>query len=228
MLILHADCIGKEYRKEGHKDLVFSSFSVDVHMGETVGLVGPSGCGKSTCARVLAGLEKPSRGRVLYRGKDIHTLTRAEWSQFRREVQVIFQDPVGSFNPTQTIGQSMTAVLKHVHVPGDEHENELAHVFHHVGLQMEILSRYPDQISGGQAQRAAIARGMIMQPRVMILDEPTSALDVSVQAQILHLLTYVQKEHKIAYVFISHDIDVVEYMSHTIVKMQEISCKMKK
>jgi len=216
MLILHAYCVEKEYKK----NQIFSSFSLEVHTGKTIGLVGSSGCGKSTFARVLAGLEKPSKGTIFYRDKNIQTLTRAEWNRFRREVQMIFQDPVGSFNPARTIGQSLVAVLKHAQIPKSEHENELAHVFHHVGLQMEILNRYPDQISGGQAQRAAIARGMIMQPRVMILDEPTSALDVSVQAQILHLLKYVQKEHKIAYVFISHDMDVVEYMSHTIVTMK--------
>ena len=221
MLILHADCVGKEYKKQGQKCQIFSSFSLEVHTGKTVGLVGSSGCGKSTFARVLAGLENPSAGAIIYRGKNIQTLTRTEWNQFRREVQMIFQDPVGSFNPAKTIGQSLMAVLKHVQLPKSEYENELAHVFHHVGLQMEILSRYPDQISGGQAQRAAIARGMIMQPRVMILDEPTSALDVSVQAQILHLLKNVQKEHKIAYVFISHDMEVVEYMSHTIVTMKD-------
>ena len=220
MLILHADCVEKEYRKQGKKHQIFSSFSLEVHTGKTVGLVGSSGCGKSTFARVLAGLEKPSKGTIIYRGKNIQNMTKMEWNQFRREVQMIFQDPVSSFNPVRTIGQSLTAVLKHAHVQKSEHECELAHVFHHVGLQMEILNRYPDQISGGQAQRAAIARGMIMQPQVMILDEPTSALDVSVQAQILHLLRYVQKEHKIAYVFISHDMEVVEYMSHTIVSMK--------
>jgi len=219
MLILHADGIEKEYKKQGKKHQIFSSFSLEVHTGKTIGLVGPSGCGKSTFARVLAGLEKPSKGGIIYRGKNIQELTRAEWNRFRREVQMIFQDPVGSFNPARTIGQSLRAVLKHAQIPKSEHENELAHVFAHVGLQREILNRYPDQISGGQAQRAAIARGMIMQPQVMILDEPTSALDVSVQAQILHLLKYVQKEHKIAYIFISHDMEVVKYMSHTIVSM---------
>ncbi|MCL2460886.1 MAG: dipeptide/oligopeptide/nickel ABC transporter ATP-binding protein [Euryarchaeota archaeon] len=220
MLILHTDCVEKEYEKQGQNHQIFSSFSLEVHTGKTVGLVGSSGCGKSTFARILAGLEKPSKGAIIYRGKNIQNMTQTEWNQFRREVQMIFQDPVGSFNPVRTIGQSLTAVLNHAHVPKSKQERELAHVFHHVGLQMEILNRYPDQISGGQAQRAAIARGMIMQPRVMILDEPTSALDVSVQAQILHLLRYVQKEHKIAYVFISHDMEVVEYMSHTIIAMK--------
>ena len=219
MLILHADSISKEYKKDGRKHLVFSSFSLEVHAGETVGLVGPSGCGKSTCARVLAGLEKPSNGQILYQGKDIHGLSGASWHQFRREVQMIFQDPVGSFNPAQTIGQSCAAVLRHAHIPRADHESTLSRLFYQVGLQMEILERFPDQISGGQAQRAAIARGMIMQPRVLILDEPTSALDVSVQAQILHLLKFLQKEYEISYVFISHDMDVVRYMSHDIVMM---------
>ena len=205
MLILEAEHISISYGMNPALD----DFSLSLSPGETVGLTGPSGSGKSTCARILAGLERSDTGSVRYAGK---TLTRPGPG-----IQMIFQDPAGSFNPVLTIRQSLSAVLSLRRVPKSDHHAVLLAEFERAGLQTEILSRYPDQISGGQAQRVAIVRGMLVHPKVMILDEPTSALDVSVQAQILHLLKDIQKENGIAYVFISHDPSVVSFMADRVI-----------
>ncbi|MDO9522868.1 MAG: dipeptide/oligopeptide/nickel ABC transporter ATP-binding protein [Methanocorpusculum sp.] len=205
MLILEAEHISRSYGKMA----ALKEFSLQVAAGETVGLTGLSGSGKSTCARVLAGLERPDTGVVRYAGRE---LTGPDPG-----IQMIFQDPAGSFNPVRTIYQSLSAVLSLQGVAKSERRDVLSEHFRHAGLQTEILSRYPDQISGGQAQRVAIVRGMIVQPKVMILDEPTSALDVSVQAQILHLLKHIQEEYDMAYVFISHDPSVVAFMADRVI-----------
>lgn len=207
MLILEAEHISKSYGKFA----ALNDFSLEITAGETVGLTGLSGSGKSTCARILAGLERPNTGVVRYAGKEL--------TGPNPMIQMIFQDPAGSFNPVRTISQSLSAVLSLQGVPKPEHRDLLSDHFQNAGLQTEILSRYPDQISGGQAQRVAIVRGMLVRPKVMILDEPTSALDVSVQAQILHLLKDIQKENGMSYVFISHDPSVVEFMADRVIRL---------
>ncbi|ABN06223.1 ABC transporter related protein [Methanocorpusculum labreanum Z] len=207
MLILEADHISKSYGKFA----ALNDLSMEIAAGETVGLTGLSGSGKSTCARILAGLERPNTGFVKYAGKELTGPTP--------EIQMIFQDPAGSFNPVRTIYQSLSSVLSLQGVPKSKRRDLLSEHFQNAGLQTEILSRYPDQISGGQAQRVAIVRGMLVHPKVMILDEPTSALDVSVQAQILHLLKKIQKENGISYVFISHDPSVVEFMADRVIHL---------
>lgn len=207
MLILEAEHISKSYGKFA----ALNDFSLEITAGETVGLTGLSGSGKSICARILAGLERPNTGVVRYAGKEL--------TGPNPMIQMIFQDPAGSFNPVRTISQSLSAVLSLQGVPKPEHRDLLSDHFQNAGLQTEILSRYPDQISGGQAQRVAIVRGMLVRPKVMILDEPTSALDVSVQAQILHLLKDIQKENGMSYVFISHDPSVVEFMADRVIRL---------
>lgn len=207
MLILEADHISKSYGKFA----ALTDFSLEIAAGETVGLTGLSGSGKSTCARILAGLERSNTGVVKYAGKELTGPNPA--------IQMIFQDPAGSFNPVRTISQSLSAVLSLQGVPKSKRRDLLSEHFQNAGLQTEILSRYPDQISGGQAQRVAIVRGMLVRPKVMILDEPTSALDVSVQAQILHLLKDIQKENGMSYVFISHDPSVVDFMADRVIRL---------
>lgn len=207
MLILEADHISKSYGKFA----ALTDFSLEIAAGETVGLTGLSGSGKSTCARILAGLERSNTGVVKYAGKELTGPNPA--------IQMIFQDPAGSFNPVRTISQSLSAVLSLQGVPKSKRRDLLSEHFQNAGLQTEILSRYPDQISGGQAQRVAIVRGMLVHPKVMILDEPTSALDVSVQAQILHLLKDIQKENGMSYVFISHDPSVVDFMADRVIRL---------
>ncbi len=207
MLILETEHISKSYGKFA----ALTDFSLEIAAGETVGLTGLSGSGKSTCARILAGLERPNTGVVRYAGKEL--------TGPYPMIQMIFQGPGGSFNPVRTIYQSLSAVLSLQGVPKPEHRDLLSEHFQNAGLQTEILSRYPDQISGGQAQRVAIVRGMLVRPKVMILDGPTSALDVSVQAQILHLLKDIQKENGMSYVFISHDPSVVEFMADRVISL---------
>ena len=207
MLILEAEHISRSY---GAKQAL-QDFSLSLSPGETVGLTGPSGSGKSTCARILAGLERSDTGVIRYAGRVL--------SGPDPGIQMIFQDPAGSFNPVRTIFQSLSAVLSLTGVPRSDHHAVIFEQFQRAGLQTELLSRYPDQISGGQAQRAAIVRGMLVHPQVMILDEPTSALDVSVQAQILRLLKDIQEENDMAYVFISHDPSVVEFMADRVLRL---------
>jgi len=207
MLILEAEHISRSY---GAKQAL-QDFSLSLSPGETVGLTGPSGSGKSTCARILAGLERSDTGVIRYAGRVL--------SGPDPGIQMIFQDPAGSFNPVRTIFQSLSAVLSLTGVPRSDHHAVIFEQFQRAGLQTELLSRYPDQISGGQAQRAAIVRGMLVHPQVMILDEPTSALDVSVQAQILRLLKDIQEENDMAYVFISHDPQVVSFMADRVISL---------
>lgn len=199
------------------RDVVLDGCSLTINAGETVGLTGPSGCGKSTLARILAGLEKPDSGTVRYQGIEITRRGGREWQTIRRKIQILFQDPGGTFNPVRQLGASLEMVGT---LPGVSfYPDDLAEVLDEVGLHTEILSRYPHEISGGQAQRLALARILLVKPELVILDEPTSALDLSVQAQILHLLKAVKVREPISYLFISHDREVLKFMSDRIMRM---------
>jgi len=192
--------------------VVLEDVTLEIGEGRTLGLVGPSGSGKTTLARIVAGLETPTAGRVLYRGRDLRDLRGGERKAFRRRVQMIFQDPEGSLNPRKTIRRSLEEVLDLRGVRG-EGRGEVREVLEVVGLEAEVLDRLPSQLSGGQNQRIALARALILEPEVLILDEPTSALDVSVQAQILHLLRDLQRERGIGYLLISHHPEVVGFLA---------------
>ena len=176
--------------------VVLEDVTLEIGEGRTLGLVGPSGSGKTTLARIVAGLETPTAGRVLYRGRDLRDLRGGERKAFRRRVQMIFQDPEGSLNPRKTIRRSLEEVLDLRGVQGGGRQ-EVREVLEVVGMEAEVLDRLPSQLSGGQNQRIALARALILEPEVLVLDEPTSALDVSVQAQILHLLRDLQRERGI-------------------------------
>lgn len=185
--------------------------SFEVASGETLGVVGESGCGKSTLARMLAGLLEPSEGAVEIEGK---ALGEAGPAEFGKLVQYVFQDPGGSLNPRKTIRQAMEAPLKRLHgMAKPERDRRISDIFGSVRLREEFLDRRPHEFSGGQAQRIAIARALAADPRVIILDEPVSALDVSVQAQVLNLLSALKAKLMLTYVFISHDLAVVEAVS---------------
>ncbi len=194
--------------------------SLAVREGETVGVVGESGSGKTTLGMALLRLER-SRGEIAFLGKSIQGLTFAETRPLRRAMQVVFQDPYGSLSPRLPVGRIIEEGLR-IHEPGDAaaHEQRVAAVLEEVGLDPECRHRYPHEFSGGQRQRIAIARAMVLRPRFVVLDEPTSALDVSVQAQIVELLRELQRRHKLAYLFISHDLRVVRAMSHHVVVMR--------
>jgi len=190
------------------------SFSIE--MGETFGLVGESGSGKSTIARLLLRLIEPTDGEILFKGKDITKLNKEELREVRKNMGIVFQDPASSLNPRNTVYDTLLRPLKLHGIPKDEGEERIHKIMKSVNLGEELLGRYPHQLSGGQQQRVSIARAIILNPDFVVLDEPTSALDVSVQAQILNLLLDLQREFRLTYLFISHDLSVVRYISDRI------------
>ncbi len=194
--------------------------SFDVAHGECVGLVGESGCGKSTMARSIIGLETPSQGQITYEDKDVSNLAGKDLDQFRRQVQMVFQDPFGSLNPRMTVGRAIREVLLVHKLGGRKERREMAEsLFQDVGLDPAYLNRFPHEFSGGQRQRIGIARALAVQPRLLIMDEPVSALDVSVQVQILNLLKDLQRDRHLTYVFVAHDLAVVRYLCTRIMVM---------
>ncbi|NLB01751.1 MAG: ABC transporter ATP-binding protein [Methanomicrobiales archaeon] len=200
---------------------VLDRISLQIEEGETVGLMGDSGSGKSTLGRILAGLEPPTAGQVLYEGKDTQRMTRVESHQFRRSVQMVFQDPASALNPMKTVQQSMEDVIRLTGVGEGETKSAIDDMLTMSGLPHEVLERYPDQISGGQIQRVALVRVIFHKPRYLILDEPTSALDVSVQAQILKLLREIQQDTGMGCLFISHDKPVVSFISDRVIHLKD-------
>ena len=194
--------------------------SFSVRRGETLGLVGESGCGKSTLGRALNRLEEPTEGTVLFEGSDLSHASGKELLRLRRDIQMIFQDPYSSLNPRMTIGEIVREPLL-VHKAGTKAEQieKVRELLEIVGLTGETLGRYPHEFSGGQRQRVGLARALALEPKLVIADEPVSALDVSVQSQVLNLMVRLQRERNLTYVFISHDLSVVEYISDTIAIM---------
>ena len=188
--------------------------------GETIGIVGESGCGKSTTANVMCGLQKPTEGRVFFKGKDVTNRTAADRRTIGRVISVVFQDPATALNARMTIhDQLLDPMLVHKVGTPAEREKRIHELIQMVGLPESVLEALPGQMSGGQRQRVAIARALALKPDAIIADEPTSALDVSVRAQILNLLMDLKKELNLAMVFISHDIQTVRYISDRIIVM---------
>lgn len=202
---------GKKYQIKAVDGVTLS-----VNRGEVFGIVGESGCGKSTLARLLIRLEEPTENRILYQGRNIFAMSGSELKHLRRKIAMVFQDPALSLNPRFTIGQALTRQLKVNGIAGDEIGGRLKKVMADIGLDESYLERYPHQLSGGEQQRASIARAIILNPEFLILDEPTSALDVSIQAQILNLLLDIQREYNLTYFFITHNLHVVRYVSDRI------------
>ena len=197
--------------------------SFDVYPGETLGLVGESGCGKTTTGRTILRLNEPTEGQMLYKGRDVTSFDEKELREFRKEVQIIFQDPYSSLNPRMTIGN---AIMEPMQVHGildnnEERKKRVEELLEKVSLGAEHFNRYPHEFSGGQRQRIGIARALAVKPKFIICDESVSALDVSVQAQVLNLLNDLKKEFGLTYIFISHDLSVVKYMSDRMVVMQD-------
>lgn len=191
-----------------------------IKKGETLGLVGESGCGKTTVGRSLLRLIEPTGGSIVYNGKDITNIPLDEMKAYRKKMQIIFQDPYSSLNPRITVGGMLTEILKfHEIAEGEAADKRVAELLERVGLRKIYARRYPHEFSGGQRQRIGIARALSVQPELIVCDEPVSALDVSIQSQVINLLLDLQKEFGLTYLFISHDLSVVEYISNRVAVM---------
>jgi oligopeptide transport system ATP-binding protein len=189
--------------------------SFDLHQGETLGIVGESGCGKSTVAKLLMNLERPTAGQIFYKGQDITRLSGRALKAVRRNIQMVFQDPYTSLNPRMTVGDIIGEPFD-IHpeaAPKGDRRKRVQELLDVVGLNPEYINRYPHQFSGGQRQRIGIARGLALNPEIIICDEPVSALDVSVQAQVINLMERLQDEFNLSYIFIAHDLSIVRHIS---------------
>ena len=197
--------------------------SFNVYEGETLGLVGESGCGKSTLGNVILQLDRATKGQIFYKGQDITKLSSKTFRVFRKDIQIIFQDPYSSLNPRLTVGEAILEPMK-VHKIGSsdaDRKERVIEILYRVGLDESVFNRYPHEFSGGQRQRIGIARTIAVQPKLIICDESVSALDISVQAQVLNLLNDLKDKYNFTYIFISHDLSVVKYMSDQVMVMNK-------
>lgn len=194
--------------------------SFTVYEGETVSIVGESGCGKSTTGRAILRLEEPTEGSVVFQGTDLTKISKGEMRKFRKDLQIIFQDPYASINPRQTVASVLNEAMQIQNVlPPDQRRARIEQLLETVGLRPYQADRYPHEFSGGQRQRIGIARALSVDPKLIICDEAVSALDVSIQAQVLNLLEELQDEYGLTYLFISHDLGVVRHISDRIIVM---------
>ena len=206
---------------KGHATLrALNGVSFELHAGQTLAVVGESGCGKSTLARALTLIEAPTAGSLQIAGQEVNGASRAQRQQLRRDVQMVFQSPYASLNPRQKIGDQLAEpLLINTSLSRNERRERVQAMMQQVGLRPEHYQRYPHMFSGGQRQRIALARAMMLQPKVLVADEPTSALDVSIQAQVLNLFMDLQEEFNTAYVFISHNLAVVRHVADQVLVM---------
>jgi len=196
---------------------VLENLNLQIFRGETLGVVGESGCGKTTLGNSVLRFIRPTGGQVLFEGRDILAMDKASLRQLRREMQMVFQNPFSSLNPRRNVLATVAEPLvTHTKLRGDALKAQVEALLVEVGLGGEQMGRYPHEMSGGQAQRVALARAVALSPKLLVLDEPTSALDVSVQAQIVNLLVELQKEHSLTYMFISHNLGVVQHIGDRI------------
>jgi peptide/nickel transport system ATP-binding protein len=218
MSAIEAQSVSVDFGAGEVRRRVLDSLSLSVAAGETFGLIGPSGCGKSTLLRVLAGVNREWRGRIELLGRPLTSGARFE-GELRREVQMVFQDPYASLHPRHSIERTL---LEPLQVNGiAEPRLRMLQALDEVSLPRAVLMRYPHQVSGGQRQRVAIARALLLRPKLLLLDEPTSALDLSVQAEILNLLTVLRTRHQMTMLLVSHDPDVIAHMCDRAAVMEQ-------
>jgi peptide/nickel transport system ATP-binding protein len=208
---------GKGFRSAGFKAL--HSVSINIAEGETLGLVGESGSGKTTLGRAILGLAPVSAGTIEFMGKDITHAKRAQRRELSKDIQVVFQDPYTSLNPSMEIGQILAEPLQIQGLDAARAKKRIAELLDQVGLPSDALHRLPREFSGGQRQRVAIARALALSPKLIVCDEPVSALDLTTQARILDLFLQIQKDTGVSYLFVSHDLDVVRHISHRVAVM---------
>lgn len=203
------------------KDMIFNkavdNVSFSIKQGETLGLVGESGCGKTTCGRTILKLYKPDGGKIIYRGKDITSFPESRMLEYRRKMQVIFQDPYASLDARMTVGDIIGEAIDIHKLMGKKERNErVQYLLDRVGLNSEHANRYPHEFSGGQRQRIGIARALAVEPEFIVCDEPISALDVSIQAQVVNMLEDLQRDLGLTYLFIAHDLSMVKHISNRV------------
>ncbi|HHF5863818.1 TPA: murein tripeptide/oligopeptide ABC transporter ATP binding protein OppF [Haemophilus influenzae] len=229
-LLLEVNHLGVSFKIKNDKSLFFAKpqtlkavkdVSFKLYAGETLGVVGESGCGKSTLARAIIGLVEASEGEILWRGKHLRKQSAKQWKETRKDIQMIFQDPLASLNPRMNIGEIIAEPLKiyQPHLSAAEVKEKVQAMMLKVGLLPNLINRYPHEFSGGQCQRIGIARALIIEPKMIICDEPVSALDVSIQAQVVNLLKSLQKEMGLSLIFIAHDLAVVKHISDRVLVM---------
>jgi oligopeptide transport system ATP-binding protein len=220
-LVKHFPIKGGLFSREVARVHAVDGVSFDINRGETLGLVGESGCGKSTTGRCILRLIEPTSGEVWFENKNVTTLDKRSLRALRRDMQIIFQDPYASLNPRMTVGSIVgeALIIHKLAKTKKEREERVVHLLETVGLAADHMRRYPHEFSGGQRQRIGIARALAVSPKLIVADEPVSALDVSIQAQVINLLEDLQKQFNLTYLFIAHDLSVVEHISTRVAVM---------
>jgi peptide/nickel transport system ATP-binding protein len=220
--ILNVDNLVVEYPGKGFRGKPFRALqdvSINISAGETLGLVGESGSGKTTLGRAILGLAPVTEGKISFQGRDISHANRAERRELSRDIQVVFQDPYSSLNPSMEIGQILAEPLEIQGMDSQAARKRIGELLDQVALPADSIHRLPREFSGGQRQRVAIARALALSPKLIVCDEPVSALDLTTQARILDLFLQIQKDTGVAYLFVSHDLDVVRHISHRVAVM---------